>query len=220
MIKIALITEGVTDQFIIKPIIENYFNNIEFKFNPIPHVDETDKQAGFGGWVNVIKECKSENIIDLFDYNDYVVIQIDADVSQEEGFDVPHLKKGKQIESKELCENVINRLQSFIPEEVWHKYSDKFLFSIGILTMECWLVAIVNSNHNEANNNCINRLNRSLKRKNINQINPSNKNNYQSRTTYKKLAGEFKNKEIIDKFAIKNTGFEYFVKQFENIKEQ
>ena len=48
MIKIALITEGITDQFVIKPIIINYYKDFEFRFTPIqPPIDETDKQAGF-----------------------------------------------------------------------------------------------------------------------------------------------------------------------------
>ncbi len=217
MIKIALITEGVTDQFIIKPIIDNYFKDIEFRFTPVqPPVDETDRQAGFGGWVNVVQECKSENIKELFNYNDFVVIQIDADISQEKGFDVPHLKKGTQIENIELCKNIINKLQSFISKDVWSKYSDRFLFSIGILSMECWLVAVIDSKHNKKNiNNCINRLNKGLKKRDEKTINPNDKNNFQSRTIYKKLAGKFKNKKIINKFSKQNVGFEYFVEQLE-----
>ncbi len=220
MIKIALITEGVTDQFIIKPIIENYFKNAEFRFTPIqPPVDETDKQAGFGSWVNVVSVCKNNDISELFNYNDFVVIQIDADISQEKGFDVPHLKKGKQVENKELCNNIVNQLKSFITNEVIDKYSNRVLYAIGILSMECWLVPLVDLGHNKNTiNNCIKRLNIGLAKKNVKTINPSNKNNFQSRTTYKKLAGEFKNKKIIDKFAKQNTGFEYFVSQFEMIE--
>ncbi len=219
MIKIALITEGVTDQFIIKPIIENYFKNIDFGFRPIqPPVDETDKQTDFGSWTNVITELKKNNLPDLFDYNDFVVIQIDSDISQEKGFDVPHLSEGKQISNKQLCENVINKLQSFIPVEILEEYSNKILFAIGVQTMECWLVRIVDSNYkNTQSNNCLERLNRNLSKQNMNIVNPKTKNNYQSRTTYKKLAKEFKNKSTITRYSKSNVGFECFVKQIENI---
>lgn len=220
MIKIALITEGVTDQFVIRPIIENYYKNMEFRFTSVqPPVDETDKQAGFGGWTNVVNLCKEDNISELFDYNDFVVIQIDADISQEKGFDVAHLKNGKQIENRVLCENIKIKLQSFIPKETWHKYSDRFLFAIGIYSIECWLVALVNPRHTNKNTqNCLSRLNKSLVKKNIIIINSKNKNNFNSRETYKKLAGKFKNKKNIDKYAKRNTGFEYFAKQLNNIK--
>ena len=218
MTKIALITEGVTDQFIIKPIIENYYKDTEFRFTPIqPPVDETDKQSGFVSWTNVVNLCKNENIIELFDYNDFVIIHIDADISQEKSFDVPHLKNGKQIESKILCENIINKLQSFIPDETWIEYSNKFLFAIGIYSIECWLVALVNQSHTKKNiQNCISRLNKSLSKKNIKPINTKNKNNYNSRVTYKKLASQFKNKKIIQKYATKNIGFELFIKQIDS----
>lgn len=219
MIKVALITEGVTDQFIIKPIIENYCPKYEFRFTPIqPPVDETDKQTGFGSWVNVISLCKSDDIAEIFNYNDFLVIQIDGDVSQEKGFDVPHLEGGKQIDSKTLCNNIVKKLQNSIGAEVWYKYSDKIIFSVGILTMECWLVGLVDSNHNKRNiNNCIKRLNIGLSKKNEKIINPKDKNSFQSRTLYKNLAGKFKNKKTIIKFAATNVGFECFVEQLNDM---
>ncbi len=219
MIKIALITEGVTDQFVIKPIIENYYKDKEFRFTPIqPPVDETDKQTGFGSWTNVVNVCKDDNIIELFDYNDFVVIQIDADISQEKSFNVPHSNKGNQIESKVLCENIIARLQSFIPEGTWEKYADRFLFAIGIYSIECWLVALVNPRHSNKNiQNCLFRLNNGLSKKNIRPINPKDKNNFNSRTAYKNLANQFRNKKIIDKYANKNIGFECFVEQMNTL---
>ena len=220
MIKIALITEGVTDQFIIKPIIENYYKDNEFRFTAIqPPVDETDKQTSFGSWTNVINVCKNDNISELFDYNDFVVIQIDADISQEKSFDVPHLKNGKQIDNKTLCENIIQKLQSFIPKPVWSEHAEKFLFAIGILTTECWLIALVDSRHSNKNiQNCLFRLNKSLAKNNKKIITPNNKNNFQSRNTYQNLAKQFKNREIINKYAKSNTGFKCFVEQISNIE--
>ena len=124
MVSIALITEGVTDQLIIKPIIESYYKDIDFRFKPIrPLVDETDMQTSFGNWYNVICACKEESFTEIFSYNDFIVVQIDADVSQEPHFDVPHIEAGQQIENKRLCENIITKLISLIPDEVWKKYN-------------------------------------------------------------------------------------------------
>ena len=105
---------------------------------------QINKQA-FGGWVNVVNICKDENFSELFNYNDFVVIQIDADISQEKGFDISHIKNGKTIDNRKLCDDIIKRLQLFIPNEVWNKYSNKFLFAIGINSIECWLIALVDS---------------------------------------------------------------------------
>ena len=220
MVKIALITEGVTDQFIIKPIIENYYKEKDFRFTPIqPLVDETDKQSNFGSWTNVVEQCKDKNLIELFDYNDFVIIQIDADITQEKGFDVSHTEKGKQIDSKLLYENITKRLQSFIDVQTWQKYADRFLFAIGIYSIECWLIALVNQSHTNKNiQNCLFRLNQSLGKKNMTTISPKNKNNYKSRTIYKNLSNQFKNKKIINKFATKNIGFEIFIQQIDTLK--
>ena len=219
MKKIALITEGVTDQFIIKPIIENYFKDEEFVFRPIPDVDETDKQAGYGGWINVVNYCKSENdLVEMLNYNDFIVIQIDADISEEKRFGVPHSENGKQIESEKLHDDIIKKIQSFIPVEIIKKYPDRFLFAIGIYSIECWLIAIVDPRHkNSIIQNCLSRLNNSLRKKNINPINPKDKNNFNSQKTYKQLASQFKNRKHIDKHAVKNIGFEYFVKQIDSL---
>ncbi len=212
MIKIALITEGITDQFIIRPIIENYFKDKEFKFNPIqPQQDETEKQKGYGNWLNVLEWCKGEDIEEVVIHNDFVIIQIDADVSQNKGFDVPHLDVGKEKEASVLCDDIIKKLQSLISKDIWDRHREKFLFAIGILEVECWLLPLVDK---PSTKNCLNRLNRGLAKKNQNTIS-KDKNNYSSRQVYKSLSGKFRNKKIIDEYAIKNAGFSHFVGQFE-----
>ncbi|MBN2892062.1 MAG: hypothetical protein JXL97_09360 [Bacteroidales bacterium] len=213
MIKVALITEGVTDQFVIKPIIENYFKDIDFKFNAIqPQIDETDKQDGFGGWVNVIKWCKSEDLKEVFVFNDFVVIQIDADVCQE--YDVSNMEKGKVLENRELCEKIIEKLKSFILPVILEQYHEKIIFAIGVYSIECWLVPIIDVKHKKQNVlNCIDKLNKVLNSKKSGFINPKDKNNSNSRKIYHKLANKFKKKEIIDKLSKKNDGFECFVEQ-------
>jgi hypothetical protein len=218
--KIALITEGITDQYIIKPIIENYFKEIDFKFNPIsPSVDETDKQTGFGSWVNVIKSCEVEDFEEMLLFNDYVVIQIDTDVSHQKGFDVPKVIAGVKLEHKELCEKVIEKLKSLISKDVLEKYSEKFLFAIGIHSTECWLIATVKSGRNkEETDNCLFKLNSQLTIKNMNAINPNNKNSFKSRKTYHELARKFRNKKEIEKYSKYNVGFEMFVEQVKQIK--
>jgi len=220
MVKIALITEGITDQYVIKPIIENYFDSIDFVFNPItPPVDETDKQTGHGSWTNVVRACTTENFEELFNYNDYVVIQIDADISYTKGFDVAHSENGITLSPNILYDNIISKLQSFIPKETLNLYAHRFLFAIGILTIECWLVGLVNSKHtNNEIHNCLFKLNKMLAKKNLKPINQNNKNNFQSKTTYQKLAKEFKNKNLIEIHSKSNIGFEKFVNQLFMLK--
>jgi len=220
MVKIALISEGITDQLIIKPIVENYFKDIDFKFRPItPITDETDKQIGFGSWTNVINSCREENFEEIFIYNDLVIIQIDTDVAHLKGFDVAAVQKGKTIENEDLCSKTIKKLQNIIPEKVFEKYAERFIFAIGILTIECWLLPILNPKQvKKETNNCLFKLNKSLLKKNKEKINPDNKNNSLGKSIYKELAGKFKNKSIIEKYSKYNIGFEVFVNQLDKIR--
>lgn len=218
MTKIALITEGITDQYIIRPIIENYFVDNDFAFRPIsPCIDETDKQIGFGSWTNVIKACQFEDFEEVFKYNDYVVIQIDADISHEKGFDVPHFRNGIRIEYRVLCENIIRKLISEIPLKVFDKYCDRFIFAIGVLTMECWLLTM--DNHTgiaNSTSNCLFKINKLLARRNEDIIAPDDKNSYRSKQVYKMLSNRFKSKKIIKQFSKRNIGFQIFIEQLEN----
>jgi len=218
MTKIALITEGITDQYIIRPIIENYFENKDFVFRPIsPSIDETDKQTGFGSWTNVINTCQVENFEEILNFNDYIVIQIDADISYTKGFDVSHSENGIQIEQSVLCNKVIDKLISVIPTTIFTKFSERFIFAIGILTMECWLLTTINPLKNKnITNNCLFKINELLAKKNIDIINPNDKNSFKSKSIYKKLSGNFKNRKEIEKYSKYNIGFQIFIEQLVN----
>ncbi|MEA3443617.1 MAG: phage tail protein [Bacteroidota bacterium] len=219
MIKIGLITEGITDQFILKPIINNFWKKIEFDFREIqPRIDETDKQEGYGSWVNVLKTCREEDFNTLFKFNDFVVIQIDSDVSQEKGFDVAHFQNGKQLSEEELCLTIIDKLKSLIPSNLFEKHQEKFLFAIGLHSSECWLLTIVEKGSKKTKTqNCLNHLNKELSRSNFGTINPKNKNNAQSRKTYQTLAKKFKNKIIIQDASGNNSGLKNFVLQLSDL---
>ena len=215
MVKIGLITEGITDQFILKPIVRNYWKEIEIHFNEIqPRVDETDKQEGFGGWVNVLRTCEEEDFSSLFLYLDFVIIQIDSDVSQEKGFDITHFAEGKQLDDKEVCESIVSKLRSLIPPKYYENNQDKFLFAIGIQSSECWLLSLSKQGNLKSKTiNCLNALNRDLAKRKTDLINEDQKNSAKSRRVYQSLAREFKNRKVLVEAAKHNTGLEEFVNQ-------
>lgn len=219
MVKVGLITEGITDQFILKPIISNFSKEEEFRFNEIqPRIDETDRQEGFGGWVNVLRTCQEEDFDTFFMFNDFVVIQIDSDVSQEIGFDVPHFQNGKQLSDEELCDEIIAKLKSLIPAEILSDHLGKFLFAVGIHSSECWLLTLYeDSKLKIKTRNCIENLNRELARQNSDTINPKDKNNAKGRGVYQSLSKGFKNRKIILKSASNNAGLNSFVRQLSGL---
>ncbi|RLD54642.1 MAG: hypothetical protein DRJ05_14255, partial [Bacteroidetes bacterium] len=89
--------------------------------------------------------------------------------------------------------------------------------AIGIHSMECWLVGIIDGSHNNSKvNNCIDRLNRAIGKTNKYKIIPPNKKE-NSKETYTKLASRLKKKKDIIRISKKNVGFERFIEQLQNI---
>ena len=88
----GLITEGKTDQIIIENILSGYFNDPDIVINwLLPLRDETDKHRieNYSNWYKVFEYCQSDKFKESFQFNDYVIVQIDTDVSEEKHYDIP-----------------------------------------------------------------------------------------------------------------------------------
>ncbi len=120
IIKFGLVTEGHTDQAMIKNILTGYFQGSEYevRFRPLPSdidlSDESEINPDFGGWKQVLDYCASEDFIKVFENSpdplDYVVIQIDTDRSEDTHFDVAQTDEtGQKISPELLVEKVIEK---------------------------------------------------------------------------------------------------------------
>ncbi len=88
MISFGLITEGLTDQIVIENILAGYFKNPDLDIRPLqPERDKKDenKFKGYGSWSQVFAYCRLKDFQESFQFNDYIIIQIDTDTSQEYG---------------------------------------------------------------------------------------------------------------------------------------
>jgi hypothetical protein len=212
MRKFALIYEGITDYLVLKELLYVYFKDEEIKIIPIsPSIDETDKQSSFGGWKNVINRSQDTDFLkEILLYNDIIIIQIDTDIAENEPLNI-HLHN---IENNDLCNKVQSKLKEFISDDEIEL--DKFIFAIGIHTIECWLVGLLDNNHtNKQVNNCINRLNRAIRRNGNYKRIPEKKEN--AKETYSKIASLIKKKKDIEKYSKKNVGFESFINQLNEL---
>ena len=92
--QISLISEGITDKPIIEAALTAYFakKNLggQVFLNPI-HPKEKEQ----GGWVKVLKFCESEDFKSPFNFNDFIIIQIDSDVHEE--YAVPKQKSNAEL---------------------------------------------------------------------------------------------------------------------------
>jgi hypothetical protein len=70
------------------------------------------------------------------------VRQVDTDVAEEPGFDVPKQNENGPIPLQEFVGNVIERLKSEIVEQDLAFYGDRFIFAIGVEQLECWVLPL------------------------------------------------------------------------------
>jgi hypothetical protein len=209
--KFALITEGASEHRIIKHIIAKYFKDQEPDINQIQPKILNEKQETTGGWVEVLKYCEREELKSIMVENDYLVIQIDTDQSQNAPFDINHLKPtGKEKTPTELLKDVLDKLNSLILPEIKAAYSEKIFFAISIHTLECWLLPIYTSNHKSDIKGCFATLNKEIVKKNIKSISAA-KNSPSSQQSYRSILSNWKRKKEIEDSAQCNAGFKFFV---------
>ena len=132
----GLITEGETDQVVLKNILIGYFNDVDLTVRALqPSFDATDasQMSAFGGWYNVFKYCESDFLAAAFDQNDFLIIQIDSDCSHEKHFDVPK-EKGEKLEV--FVERIKNRLKAVILKqigiELYELYAPRIIFAVAV----------------------------------------------------------------------------------------
>ena len=160
MASFALMTEGITDQVILEKLIyelcsEAFDDDIDVR--PIqPTRDETDKKQGsFAGWTLLFEACRvlSE---DALATNDYVVIHVDTDEGDKEGFNLPLTIGGVDRPYYDIIVDAEQILIGHIGRAIYDANKDRFIFAIPVLSTESWLLYFhFNKDHTK---NCLNRL--------------------------------------------------------------
>ncbi|MBL5859771.1 hypothetical protein JBO49_03970 [Serratia fonticola] len=145
----GLACEGITDQVVLRNILighfrdEDLFDNTSFLQPPFD--ETTKKQSDFSNWTLLLKYLKSEKFRDDTYNFDFLVIQVDTDVSAESGFDVSHYDENNELISDDLLiQNTTNRLIKEInagQQCFYEENSEKIIFSLSVHSIECWLLA-------------------------------------------------------------------------------
>ncbi|MCX6350688.1 MAG: hypothetical protein NTX03_02380, partial [Bacteroidetes bacterium] len=130
--KFALITEGASEHRILKHILAKYFKENEPFINQIQPTIVNEKQKSTGGWAEVLKYCKREDDLnEIFINNDYLIIQIDTDRSEQKPFNISHTNQDNTDKSvDELCNNVVEKLRGLISPEIMEEYGNKIFFAV------------------------------------------------------------------------------------------
>jgi hypothetical protein len=180
MVTFGLITEGITDQIVIENILVGYFDNPDILVRhllPIRDITSSHSAENHSDWYQVFEYCKSENFKGALQYNDYIIVQIDTDVSDEIGFDVPKKEAGRGLSAEELIERVVNKFKLLIGEEFYEDYKQRIIFAISVDAIECWLLPLYYTNNKARKiTGCLRTLNQELSSKEEFTIDPNHKN--------------------------------------------
>lgn len=206
--KFGLITEGPTDQTVIKSLLVRFFADPAVKITTVqPNTDSTDSANHYGGWKLVLDYCKSPDMTTALEINDFVVIQIDTDVCEE--YCVAKRENGTDRSAEEIVERTKGIIVECIGTDLYIQYKHKIIFAISYEAIECWLLPLYFSDNNKTKTfNCCEKLNQELTKKGF-TIDCANK----KPLYYNKICKEIKRKEQIVTMSIHNNSFGQFVAQ-------
>ncbi|MBI3135373.1 MAG: phage tail protein [Bacteroidetes bacterium] len=211
----GIIAEGPTDQVVIDHILSGYFNDPDFSLNELqPTRDESSGISDIGGWTKVFEFCRSNNFMESFNFNHFIIIQIDSDVSEEVGFGVPKKQSGKDLSVPDLIENVIKKLVEAIGPNIYNDFKHRIIFAIAVHELECWLLPLYYSNDKKSKKTgCLGALNIELQKKNKFTIDPKKKN----QRFYQIISEPFLKRAAVLKYSKENPSFAYFISKLNEI---
>ncbi|MDY6783679.1 MAG: phage tail protein [Cyanobacteriota bacterium] len=216
MTTFGLVTEGLTDQIVIENILTGYFANPDLVINPLqPERDKDDdnKSSNYGGWTQVFSYCRSQDFKEAFQFNDYAIVHMDTDVSEEKGFDISHQDENGELSPEQLIVKVIEKFRNIIGSEFHDRYCDKIIYAISVHSIECWLLPLYYTDNRKAKfKNCLDTLNQGLRKKEGFTIDADAKNpDY-----YRQISRNYCKSKIFKKYYLENPSFKSFIKQLDN----
>lgn len=142
----ATVAEGSTDHAVIENILLGACKDQDLDTGDIrpvqPLLDENGKQLdqSHGGWQQVFKWIERRCYRGALQYNDQLVIQIDTDVCEEPGFDIPKTDGGTARSPEELVFAVCEKLRAMIGKEDLDTYAGRIHFAVAVHGIECWML--------------------------------------------------------------------------------
>ncbi len=185
----AGIAEGITDQIVIENILTGYFNP-DLDINWLqPRKDETDinRSSNYGGWTQVFDYCQSSAFKEAFQFNEYIIIHIDTDVSEAQHYNVPQRDENGDFPPEQLIQKVIEKFKGLIGKDFYSKYAEKIIFAIAVHSIECWLLPLYYTDNKKSKIiNCLGTLNQAVSKSHGFTIDAEKKNPEYYRTISQK----------------------------------
>ena len=209
---IGLITEGPTDQIIIKQLLAKYLGDPNIDTRTLqPNTDCSDIAKHFGGWGRVFDYCASSDFETALQAMDFVLIQLDTDVCEEYG--VKKRIGDRDVHESEIIEEAKTKLIQKMGISLYRAYKGKIILAISHGSLECWLLPLYfNDNNRKKTMNCCNQLNQALKKEGF-----TIDCNHKAPLFYNKICKNLKNKAQILKMKDGNLSFNDFINRLDKI---
>ena len=209
----GLITEGVTDQQVIRAILDGFFDPEDVDVRPfLPIADKTYRHqtSSFSNWQLVLEYCASPKLQEALPFVDYLIIHIDTDRCDDPVFGVPKVENGKALPAHDIVTRVIANLRERIGGPTWEMCHERILFAVSVETIECWLLPLfATGNQKSKHLNCLDVLNRCLRKKNRHPINPQSK----EPRYYSELSRSYARRHSLFQHCAENPSLNIFVEQ-------
>ncbi len=213
MISFGLITEGLTDQIVIENILAGFFNSPNIEVTPLQPKRNKDNQnkSQYGGWTLVFDYCHSKKFQESFRFLDYIIIQIDTDVSED--YNIAHQDEDGEFTPQQLIEKVIEKFRDAIGEDFYNTNQQKILFAISVHSLECWLLPLYYTDKKKAKSkNCLKTLNDELSKKHRFTIDKNAKNpDY-----YREISKQYGKYKVLMQHYQDNPSLKTFIEEIES----
>ncbi|MEG4071594.1 phage tail protein [Microcoleus sp. Pol14C2] len=214
MISFGLITEGLTDQIVIENILAGYFKSLDIDVEPLqPERDkDNENKSKHGGWTLVFDYCKSKDFRESFQFIDYIIIQIDSDVSKD--YTIAHQDENGEFTPQQLIAKVIEKFRDGMGEDFYNTNQQKIIFAISVHSIECWLLPLYYTDKQKKAKckNCLNTLNYELSKQHKFTIDKKAKNP----EYYREIAKQYGKHKVLMKHYQDNPSLKIFIEEIES----
>ena len=214
MISFGLVTEGLTDQIVIENILAGYFDSSDLDIRQLQPERDKDNENKFkyGGWTLVFNYCKSRDFQEALQFIDYIIIQIDTDVSED--YNIPKQDENGQFTPQQLIEKVIEKFRCAIGDDFYSKYQQKIIFAISVHSIECWLLPLYYTDQKKKSKfkNCLDTLNLELPKKHKFTIDANAKNP----EYFREISEQYCKHKVLMKHYAENPSLKNFIEKIQS----
>lgn len=213
--RFGIIAEGVTDQKVLEAILAGYFeddDDLDVTYIQ-PIAAAAAPAVGNAGWGMVFKEFETGRFAEALDgdLRDYLVVQIDTDVSEQAGYGVSWRDDGRELTPAELVDRVIAKLRQVAGAARFDALRDRLIFAVSVHSIECWLLPLFYTDKKRSKiTGCLDAMNVALKRADVVPL--SNSAGEKSPRAYEAASRGFEKRRGLLRACAHNASFEMFVR--------